>query len=120
MKNFKLEDNKKFIVIGIIGLIIFITILSSFQTIRSGEVGLRVRFGKIIDSNLKEGFNLKVPYNALSYIKFSLEYYSEKAESYLIYCDQEILYFILIMNIYHRIILLKFLLQKMKLIIYFY
>ena len=34
-------------------------------------------------------FNLKVPYNELSYIKFSLEYHSEKAESYLIYCDQE-------------------------------
>ena len=62
MKNFRLEDNKKIIIIGIIGLVIFITILSSFQTIRSGEVGLRVRFGKIIDSNLKEGFNLKVPY----------------------------------------------------------
>ena len=62
MKIFRLEDNKKIIIIGIIGLVIFITILSSFQTIRSGEVGLRVRFGKIIDSNLKEGFNLKVPY----------------------------------------------------------
>ena len=34
-------------------------------------------------------FNLKVPYNELSYIKISLEYHSEKAESYLIYCDQE-------------------------------
>ena len=62
MKKFNLEENKKIIIIGIIVLVIFITILSSFQTIRSGEVGLRVRFGKIIDSNLKEGFNLKVPY----------------------------------------------------------
>lgn len=39
-----------------------ITIFSSFQTIRSGEVGLRVRFGKIINSKLNEGLNLKVPY----------------------------------------------------------
>lgn len=62
MKKINFEENKKIIIIGIIVLVIFITILSSFQTIRSGEVGLRVRFGKIIDSNLKEGFNLKVPY----------------------------------------------------------
>lgn len=39
-----------------------ITILSSFITINSGEVGLRVRFGKIIDSNLTEGLNFKIPY----------------------------------------------------------
>lgn len=62
MKKFNLEENKKIIILGAIGLVILITLLSSFQTIRSGEVGLRVRFGKIIDSNLKEGFNLKVPY----------------------------------------------------------
>ena len=62
MKNFKLEENKKNIIIGVFVLVFLVTILCSFQTIRSGEVGLRVRFGKIIDSNLKEGFNLKVPY----------------------------------------------------------
>ena len=39
-----------------------VTLFASFQTIRSGEVGLRVRFGKIIDSNLSEGLNLKIPY----------------------------------------------------------
>ena len=62
MKNFNLKDNKKMIIIGVITLFVVITILCSFQTIKSGEVGLRVRFGKIIDSNLKEGFNLKLPY----------------------------------------------------------
>ncbi len=44
------------------GLFLVITLFCSFQTIRSGEVGLRVRFGKIIDSNLNEGFNFKIPY----------------------------------------------------------
>lgn len=53
---------KKIFLYSLIGLFLVITIFSSFQTIKSGEVGLRVRFGKIIDSNLKEGFNLKVPY----------------------------------------------------------
>ena len=62
MKNFDLKNNKKLIIIGVIVFISLVTILCSFQTIKSGEVGLRVRFGKIIDSNLKEGFNLKIPY----------------------------------------------------------
>ena len=62
MKNFNLKDNKKLIILGVILLFIIVTVLCSFQTIQSGEVGLRVRFGKIIDSNLKEGFNLKIPY----------------------------------------------------------
>lgn len=56
---------KKGVKIGIIvfaGIFAIITLFASFQTIKSGEVGLRVRFGKIIDSNLTEGFNLKVPY----------------------------------------------------------
>ena len=35
--------------------------LLSFKTIKSGEVGLKVRFGKIVDSSLKEGLNLKLP-----------------------------------------------------------
>ena len=62
MKKFDLKENKKLIIM--LGIIIFlvITIICSFQTIKSGEVGLRVRFGKIINSNLKEGFNLKIPY----------------------------------------------------------
>ena len=53
---------KKVVIFGIIGLFIIITIFSSFQTIESGEVGLKVRFGKIVDSSLNEGLNLKIPY----------------------------------------------------------
>lgn len=53
---------KKFILFTFVGLFLIITLFASFQTIKSGEVGLRVRFGKIIDSNLSEGFNLKIPY----------------------------------------------------------
>ena len=60
MKDFKYD--KKLIIIGVVCLFLIVTVLCSFQTIKSGEVGLRVRFGKIIDSNLKEGFNLKIPY----------------------------------------------------------
>lgn len=60
----KVRDSniKKIVLFGVLGLFLLVTMVASFQTIRSGEVGLRVRFGKIIDSNLSEGFNLKLPY----------------------------------------------------------
>ena len=52
----------RIITLGVIGLFIVITILLSFKTIKSGEVGLRVRFGKIVDTSLEEGINFKIPY----------------------------------------------------------
>ena len=58
----KKMNTKKIVLFSVLGLFLVITMFASFQTIRSGEVGLRVRFGKIIDSNLSEGFNLKIPY----------------------------------------------------------
>ena len=59
---FKNYDMRKILVLSLVVLFLVITVFCSFQTIRSGEVCLRVRFGKIIDSNLSEGFNLKIPY----------------------------------------------------------
>lgn len=53
---------KKIVLFSVLGIFLLVTMVASFQTISSGEVGLRVRFGKIIDSNLSEGFNLKIPY----------------------------------------------------------
>lgn len=50
------------VILPIILLFAIITLLSSFKTIRSGEVGLKVRFGKITDTSLNEGLNLKIPY----------------------------------------------------------
>ena len=48
--------------IGVIVLFVLITIFSSFTMVRSGEVGLKVRFGKIQDVQIDEGFNFKIPY----------------------------------------------------------
>lgn len=50
------------VILPIILLFAIITLFSSFKTIRSGEVGLKVRFGKITDTSLNEGLNLKIPY----------------------------------------------------------
>lgn len=58
----KIKNPKRIVIISIIALFALITLSSSIQTIKSGEVGLRVRFGKIIDSNLNEGLNFKIPY----------------------------------------------------------
>ena len=52
----------KAVAVSAIGLFGLITIFSSFKTIKSGEVGLKVRFGKIVDNSLEEGFNFKIPY----------------------------------------------------------
>ena len=52
----------KIVVFSIIGLFILITIFNSFTTIKSGEVGLKVRFGKIVDTKIDEGINFKLPY----------------------------------------------------------
>ncbi len=50
------------IVSPIIALIAIITLSCSFTTVKSGEIGLRVRFGRIVDSSITEGINFKVPY----------------------------------------------------------
>ena len=56
-------ENKTKLAIGvvIVFLLAFVA-FNSFQTIRSGEVGLKVRFGKIVDTKLDEGLNLKIPF----------------------------------------------------------
>lgn len=56
-----IDKEIKKVIIGIGVFILFILLLLSFKTIKSGEVGLKVRFGKIVDSSLKEGLNLKLP-----------------------------------------------------------
>lgn len=53
---------RKGIIIGFISLFAIITFFKSYAIIQSGEVGLKVRYGKIVDASLKEGFNFKIPY----------------------------------------------------------
>lgn len=53
--------NKKIIGIFTIILISIIILSSTFTTIKSGEVGVRIRFGKVVDKSTKEGINVKLP-----------------------------------------------------------
>ena len=57
-----MDNEGKVVGIGILIVFIIITMFCSFKTIKSGEIGLKVRFGKIVDSKLNEGFNMKLPY----------------------------------------------------------
>ena len=56
------KKGKRIIGIIIFCFIVLILLLSSIKTIKSGEVGLKVRFGKIVDTSLKEGLNFKIPF----------------------------------------------------------
>ncbi len=58
----KRKDITKVLICVVITLMVVITLTQSFKTIKSGEVGLKVRFGKIVNSKLNEGLNLKVPF----------------------------------------------------------
>ena len=42
-------------------ILIIIFLFGSFRTIKSGQVGIKVRFGKVVDTRLKEGVNVKLP-----------------------------------------------------------
>lgn len=60
MKKIFQKKNALAIIPGIL-LVIFL-LVCSFTTIRSGEVGVRVRFGKVIEKSTTEGVNFKIPF----------------------------------------------------------
>ena len=60
MKNIIVK--KSYIVIAVVLFIIVVLFSSSFRTIKSGEVGIRVRFGKVVSTQMNEGVNFKIPF----------------------------------------------------------
>lgn len=54
--------NKKNSIIATSITLVLIILLSSFTTIKTGEVGVRTRFGKVISTPTKEGVNFKIPF----------------------------------------------------------
>lgn len=53
--------NKKVIGLFTVILVVIILFFSSITTIESGQVGIRVRFGKVVSEPTKEGVNFKIP-----------------------------------------------------------
>jgi regulator of protease activity HflC (stomatin/prohibitin superfamily) len=55
------KEKRKIVIIGVCVLLVLILFLGSFRTIRSGEVGIKVRFGKVVNSKTHDGVNFKIP-----------------------------------------------------------
>ncbi len=53
---------KKFIVTGIIAVILIIILFFSIQIIPAGSTGVVMTFGKVSDSVMQEGLNVKIPF----------------------------------------------------------
>ena len=58
----QMYDTIRYVVIGIIALMINITLFASITTVGTGHVGIKTRFGKVQDDVIQEGLNLKVPF----------------------------------------------------------
>ena len=56
----KIMNEKKYLMI-IPCILLVILLFSSVTTIKSGEVGIRVRFGKVVNKKTTEGINFKFP-----------------------------------------------------------
>ena len=53
--------NKKILVIAIITFISILFLSSCFCIVESGEVGIRIRLGKVVEKTTSEGINVKIP-----------------------------------------------------------
>ena len=58
VNNAKIKNVRNIIIVLIV-LVIFV--LGSFTIIKSGEVGIRVRLGKVVDTSMHDGVNFKIP-----------------------------------------------------------
>lgn len=56
------KENVKLGCLVILIIVLLIAIICSLTTVKSGEVGLKVRYGKIVDESIKEGINVKLPF----------------------------------------------------------
>lgn len=47
---------------GVILILGILLLFGSVRTVKSGQVGIRVRFGKVVNVEMQEGINLKMPF----------------------------------------------------------
>ena len=57
----ELKSAIKWGLIAIIIFLLFVTIINCFKSIPTGFVGVKTQFGKVQESMLNEGMNIKVP-----------------------------------------------------------
>lgn len=65
MNNNQVELTPKQTAIGggivLVIIVVIIFMFGGFRTIDSGQVGIRVRFGKVVETQMNEGINFKIP-----------------------------------------------------------
>lgn len=60
-----MDEDKNVLGCGVVMLLVIVVIilfLGGFRTIKSGQVGIKTRFGKVIDTQMDEGVNFKLPF----------------------------------------------------------
>lgn len=76
--NFK-EINFKFQWRMLGGFVWLLLILfGCFKSVKTGEVGIKTRFGKITDTYLNEGINFKLPYEKIEKVNIKVQKYENK------------------------------------------
>lgn len=58
----KYKTIRNLCIAGVVGIILLIVLFSSIATIPTGFVGVKTRFGKVQETMINEGFNLKAPF----------------------------------------------------------
>ena len=58
----EMKYTKRIVIAIFLLIIIIVCLFGSFRTIKSGQVGIRVRFGKVVSSQMDEGVNFKIPF----------------------------------------------------------
>ncbi len=57
-----------------------IVLFGCFKTVKTGEIGIKTRFGKITDTYLSEGINFKLPYEKIERINIKVQKYENKED----------------------------------------
>ena len=68
----------RIIIISIINLILLITVFSCFEIIKTGEVGIKTKFGKIVGKTTNEGIIFKSPIESIKKINIKVQKYENK------------------------------------------
>lgn len=76
-------QTKSIIALIIIGLIAFVT-SNSLYIVKETEVGIKLRFGEIVETDIKSGLHLKIPFlNTIRYFDIRLQTLDSKPSRYL-------------------------------------
>ena len=58
----KTELTKVEIIIGIIVVLVIIVLFAGIKTVKTGQVGIKTRFGKVVGEELQAGIHFKIPF----------------------------------------------------------